>query len=246
MTQAFHPMNPLKTLLNLVPLNVSTGPFRGTRCKLTSTGDGVVAKLAGTYEMEIFPAFASAIARKPARAIDVGAAEGFYVAALARALPETRVIAYEAKQEWWVRIEQLLSLNRVASSCEIRGFCDRAEFSRVLQDDGGGTTFILMDIEGGEFDLLNEDTLPLLGNTELLVELHEGESREPGDALAEMFRRTHAVELIRAKGSRSLDDVCSPWWKLACSLLPPVRRRLDEGRAYKMRWMHAVPKGAGV
>ncbi len=239
-------MNALKTLLNLIPLSVASGPFRGTRCKLTSTGDGVVAKLAGTYEMEIFPAFESAIARNPSVVVDVGAAEGFYVAALARALPESKVIAYEAKQEWWARIEHLLSLNGVVSSCETRGFCDRAEFSGMLQGNCAGTVFILMDIEGGEFDLLNEEAMPFLGNAELLVELHESESREPGDALAAMFRKTHAVELIWAREPRSLEDVCSPWWKLACSLLPPVRRRLDEGRAYKMRWMHAVPKGAGV
>lgn len=239
-------MNALKTLLNLIPLSVAAGPFRGTRCKLTSTGDGVVAKLAGTYEMEIFPAFEAAIARNPSVVVDVGAAEGFYVAALARALPESKVIAYEAKREWWARIEHLLSLNGVTSSCETRGFCDRAEFSGMLQGNCAGTAFILMDIEGGEFDLLNEETVPLLRDAELLVELHERESREPGDDLAAMFRKTHAVELIWAREPRSLEDVCSPWWKLACSLLPPVRRRLDEGRAYKMRWMHAVPKGAGV
>lgn len=239
-------MNGLKVLLNMIPLSVSAGPFRGTRCKLTSTGDGVVAKLAGTYEMEVYPAFDAAILRKPEIVLDVGAAEGFYVVALARVLPEAKVIAYEAKQEWWARIEHLLSLNEVGSRCEIRGFCDKGKLSRLLGDNRGRPIFILMDIEGGEFDLLDEETLPLMGNTELLVELHEEESREPGDALAEKLRPTHMVELIWARETRNLGDVRSPWWKLSCALLPPVRCRLGEGRAYKMRWMHAVPKGAAV
>ncbi|MBE2179863.1 MAG: hypothetical protein IAE97_05280 [Chthoniobacterales bacterium] len=211
---------------------------------MTGTGDGVVAKLAGTYEMETYRAFERAMRNRPALFVDIGAAEGFYVSAFARAVPGVRVIAYEAKEEWRHRIRRSAERNGVASRCDLRGFCDPAEFRRLLGEAGKEPIFILMDIEGGEFDLLNEETLPLLGHAELLVELHESESREPGDALAEMFRRTHAVELIWAKGSRSLEDVCSPWWKLACSLLPPVRRRLDEGRAYKMRWMHAVPRPA--
>lgn len=203
-----------------------------------------MAKLAGTYEMEIHSAFREAINRKPPVFLDIGAAEGFYVAALARALPEAEVIAYEAKREWRTRIEQLLTLNGVAARCEIRGFCDKKELLRLLDDKKGRPLFILMDIEGGEFDLLDEEALLLMRNAELLVELHEDESRERGDALADMFRATHKVELIWAREARSLDDVGSPWWRLVCSLLPPVRHRLEEGRKYKMRWMHAVPKSA--
>jgi hypothetical protein len=235
-------MNILKQFCNWLPLGVAAGPFRGTRCKLTSTGDGVVAKLAGTYEMEIYPAFEAAIRHHPAVVVDIGAAEGFYVAGLARALPAARVVAYEAKKEWWARIEQLMSLNGVASRCEIRGFCDREEFARMLAATKGAQVFILMDIEGGEFELLDQDTLPLLGHAELLVELHEPESRAMGDDLAVKLGETHRVDLIWAKETRTALDVPAVGWRLTAQALPAVRQRLDEGRAYHMRWLHAVPK----
>jgi hypothetical protein len=37
----------LKTLASLFPLHVSAGPFAGTKCRLTDTGDGIVAKPRG-------------------------------------------------------------------------------------------------------------------------------------------------------------------------------------------------------
>jgi hypothetical protein len=240
-------MNIFKKLCNGIPWRVSEGPFRMTRCELTATGDGVVAKLAATYEMEIYPALRHAVASGPSLVVDIGAAEGFYVAAMARALPKAKVVAYEAKEEWHVRIHKMLELNAVAPQCEIRGFCNRDEFLRILLVEAKEEpTFVLMDIEGGEFDLLTADVLPRLAQTELLVELHEPQDRAAGDALVAMLGETHHVEVIWAKGNRTPQDVPSFWWRVAAWCLPPVRQRLDEGRVYQMRWMHAVPKCAAA
>lgn len=237
-------MNALKRLCNKFPLRVAAGPFRGTRCELTTTGDGVVAKLAGTYEMEIQSAFECVLGAKPDVIVDIGAAEGFYVAALARDLPGARVVAYEAKEEWHRRIRRMLDLNGVSGRCDIRGFCDRVEFRRLLETEDAARMFILMDIEGGEFSLLTPEVMPWLRNVELLVELHEPESRLQGDALVAMLGATHDVEVSWAKQERRPSDVPSFGWRLAAQWLPPVRQRLAEGRAYHMRWMHAVPKPA--
>jgi len=231
-----------KKICNLIPWRVSDGPFRNTRCELTETGDGIVAKLAATYEMEIHPAFTQAVAAEPGRVVDIGAAEGFYVAAMARALPKARVVAYEAKDEWHVRINRTLKLNAVSAQCEIRGFCDRDEFMRMLLEAEENSMFLLMDIEGGEFDLLTADVLPKLARVELLVELHEPQDRAAGDALIAMLGNSHNVEVIWAKRNRTPEDVPSFWWRFATRLLPPLSQRLDEGRVYHMRWMHAVPK----
>jgi len=235
-------MKAIKTLVSCVPLWVAAGPFIGTRCQVTSTGDGVVAKLAGTYEMEIYPAFTAAIRRRPEVVVDIGAAEGFYVSALARALPEARVVAYEAKSEWQHRIMQLAEFNAVAGQCETRGFCDAGEFRRLLDQEKQQRIFILMDIEGGEFSLLTPEVVPRLSRAELLVELHEPADRLSGDALVSMLGATHNVEVIWADEKRRAGDVPAPGWRLAARLLPPIRRRLCEGRVYRMRWMHAVPK----
>lgn len=237
-------MNFLKRAADGIRWRVSSGPFRGTACRFTEGGDGVVAKLAATYEKEIYPAFEHAIGRQPVLAVDVGAAEGFYVVGLAKALPAAKVVAYEAKQEWQRRIRTLAEKNGVGDRCEIRGFCDKAEFRRMLEEAQGKRVFVLMDIEGGEFELLGADVIPLLGGAELLVELHERDSRAAGDALIRMFEGTHQVQVIWSEEPRSLKDVPALGWRLAATFLPPVRSRLEEGRGYRMRWMHAVPKAA--
>jgi hypothetical protein len=232
----------IKAILNQCPLRVASGPFRGTRCLFTSTGDGVVAKLAGTYECEIYSAFEHALRAAPSLVVDIGAAEGFYVAAFALALPKSEVLAYEAKEVWRARIRRLAELNGVAERCEIRGFCDPEEFQRLLNQTKDKKKFILMDIEGGEFDLITDESRPLLAQTELIVELHEAELRSEGDALIQAFSESHDVAVLWAKEQRDASHVGDRFWKLAFAACPPLRRRLDEKRAYQMRWLHAVPR----
>lgn len=235
-------MYTIKRVAGKVRWSVSAGPFAGTLCRLTEGGDGIVAKLAGTYEMEIYPAFVAASRRSPELVVDIGSAEGFYVAGLARVFPDAKVVAYEAKTLWQERIRSLVLANGVADRCEVRGFCDKTEFHRVLETARGKNVFVLMDIEGGEFDLIDEDVLPLLSNTELLVELHERDSRVNGEALIRLLQSSHKVNVIWGNETRSPRDVKSLGWRMAATLLPPVRQRLNEGRGYRMRWMHAVPK----
>lgn len=234
-------MSILKSLLNLKPLEVSAGPFRGTKCRFTSSGDGIVAKLAGTYECELHEAFESVIGSQPNLVVDVGAAEGFYVAALAKAIPSARVIAYEAKESWHPRLYENLNLNKVADRCEVRGLCDLEEFRSLSQDMGGKDMFLMMDIEGAEFDLLDDRALECLANAELLIELHEPDSREAGDNLITRLGESHDVKVLWQR-ARDLSMIKSAFWRAAFSAVPPLQSRLDEGRVYKMRWVWARPK----
>lgn len=79
----------MKNILNQLPLKVASGPFKGTLCRFTESGDGVISKLAGVYEKELFPAFEKVIRLSPEVIVDIGAAEGFYVAGLARTRPSS-------------------------------------------------------------------------------------------------------------------------------------------------------------
>jgi hypothetical protein len=191
--------------------------------------------------MEIHAAFELAFQRQPQLVVDVGSAEGFYVAGMARACPGAEVIAYEEKPVWQERIRNITKANGVEGRCEVRGFCSKNEFCRVLMAASGQRVFVLMDIEGGEFELIDKDVLSLLSSTELLVELHEHDSRVNGDALVRLLEGSHKVSVIWGNDARSPCDVKSLGWRLASTLMPPIRKRLDEGRGYRMRWLHAVP-----
>ena len=136
----------LKTLLQPIGLRVNAGPFKGLRCYPTESGDAVIAKVCGTYEMEIFPAVEEIIARKPQIVADIGAAEGFYVAGFASRLHESQIIAYEAKPEWQERIRNLLRLNRLGQSVVIRGFCGKDELQTLAHEVASAErSFVFMD-----------------------------------------------------------------------------------------------------
>ena len=77
---------------------VVSGPFEGMRYPdhAFERVDLYAPKLLGAYEREIAPALERAIARGPAAAVVIGAAEGYYAIGLARRLPEAIVVAYEA------------------------------------------------------------------------------------------------------------------------------------------------------
>jgi len=227
---------------NLLPLRVASGPFKGTRCFFTETGDGIVAKLAGTYERELHPIFSQLIADQPECVVNVGAAEGFYAAAFARLLPDADIYAYESRAEWRGRIKRLLAVNHVAGRCLIRGACDESNLKQLLDVLVERRLFLLMDIEGGEYSVLSDGVLPFLRNAEVVVELHDQRSTAPGDALIKAFRRTHEVDVLVATGLREPQDTASALWRLLATIFPSVRRRLNEGRVGEMRWLHASPR----
>lgn len=235
-------MRLIKKLTQAKGLRVTAGPFAGLRCLPTEGGDGVIAKVCGTYELEIFPAIEDCIRRRPRLVANIGAAEGFYVAGFARRLPDARIVAYEAKAEWQARIRNLLRLNQVRQPVDIRGFCGKEEFRQLAEEVAAhGPALVFMDIEGGEWPLLLEGDLAQWGRTDFLVELHEPDSREPGEKLARKLEPTHEVLIIEER-ERSLRDVHSPFWRFALSLPGGWADRLNEGRKYRMRWLCAKSK----
>jgi hypothetical protein len=229
----------LKSLLRTTGFRVNAGPFKGVRCVPTESGDAVIAKVCGTYEMEIYPAIEELIARNPRIVADIGAAEGFYVAGFAHRLPAARIIAYEARPEWQDRIRNLLRLNRLGDSVEIRGYCGSEEFRQVAKEvTSAGRGLVFMDIEGGEGPLLLGEDFRDWQNTDFLVELHEPDTREPGEELARKMEATHHVSMIEAR-ERSLDCVRSRLWRLLLAMPGGWITRLNEGRRYQMRWLVA-------
>ena len=148
----------LKSLMRTTGLRVSAGPFKGLRCFPTESGDAVIAKVCGTYEMEIFPRDrgnhrATAAGRRRHRR-----GGGILCRGLCSRLPGARIIAYESKPEWQERIRNLLRLNRVGQPVEIRGYCGKDQFRELAKEvTSAGRGLVFMDIEGGEWPLLLDE-----------------------------------------------------------------------------------------
>jgi hypothetical protein len=218
-------------------LTVVRGPFAGLEYPpelATGSGD-LVAKLAGTYELELHDVMTHWIERGCECVVNIGAAEGYYAIGLARALPAAKVFAYDIDDDQRARSALLAAANGVEDRVELGEECTPAELQRLPRDG----TVVLCDCEGCEIVLLDPARVPVLAHWELLVELHDFIDPTISDTIRARFESTHSVALI---DSTSREDVVPPELEHL-----PRRERLTligERRPAAMRWAWLRPREA--
>jgi predicted O-methyltransferase YrrM len=215
---------------------VLSGPFRGM--KYLEPSFSRVPKLLGIYERELAGVVRDSIVRTPSTVINIGAAEGYYAVGLALALPEAKVIAFEAD----IKCRQLLSRLALLNACDtvsIHGLCDVSALRQAL-DEASGTPLVLIDVEGAESELVDLAKIPKLRQCELLIETHDFITPGVTDALASHLRQTHHVETIW-QTDRSPADF--PFSDPYTAIMPRrvLRLAVSERRAAKMQWLHCLP-----
>lgn len=169
---------------------VRTGPFSGMRLSQeTSWAGGKSPKLLGCYESELHPWIEHAIGRRPAVVVNVGCAEGYYAVGLARRLPDSRVIAFDADERARMLCLEASRLNGVAN-LEVFGVCTPDLLGDLV---GLGPSLVVLDIEGAEKDLLSRDAVSRLDVADVIVECHEFVSPGITRHLAALFAASHRV-----------------------------------------------------
>ena len=223
--------------------NIASGPFMGLKYIQEAAGSSFLPKLTGTYEMELWPVFAS-IAERGASfdgVVDIGAAEGSYAIGLARMCPNACVVSYEIDSHARELQTELARRNGLSDRLQILGAADVAsieakltQFKRVL---------VVCDIEGAEKEILDPSLIPSLAVAEILVETHE--SKAPGikQLLRERFSATHTIELYENR-------------KRSAAVCPDVLRRhlsddeaataVWEDRGLVQHWMWMKPTNKGI
>lgn len=179
-------------------VEVRRGPFQGTiysRELLVDSGDAV-AKLLGTYELELHSVVDAWIADPPRRLLNVGAAEGFYAVGFVRLLPETEVIAYDVDPAARMRSAELARANGVEERISIREWCSPA----TLRELPPARTAVFCDCEGYEKQLLDPAAASMLVTAEILVELHDFVDPTISRTIRERFQATHDIETIDGQG----------------------------------------------
>jgi hypothetical protein len=195
-------------------LEVSGGPFAGLRYTDTSPHT-LVPKLLGVYERELHAAVEDAIRARPARIVNVGAADGYYAVGLARRCPDARVVAYEADPEQRELLARVVAANRAA--VQIEGTAGPVTL--------GEAELVVMDCEGCERALLDPSAVPWLRDAAIIVELHDVWEPGVGAVVTERFAATHEIALIPSGPQ-------------------PPRGLLSEQRPGPMSWAVMTPRRA--
>ncbi len=219
-------------ILRLHGPTVVYGPFKGTKLpEGSSWGEGeITPKILGCYEEELQPAIDKALARNPARVVNVGCAEGYYTNGLARRLPSAKVFAFDIDEGAQKLCRRMADANGVGERVMVEGACT-ADRLRAMGADGT-RTLIVMDCEGAELHLLDAVTAGTLKDCDLIVECHPFEEKNIDQVLAERFAATHDTEIID-EGARN------PSRFRELRILNSIDRWLAicEFRPYHMNWI---------
>jgi hypothetical protein len=176
----------------LLPGEVISGPFKGIKYIRLSYGSVLLPKLIGTYESELHSVIYSIQTKKYETFIDVGAAEGYYAVGIAKLLKGTRCIAFEKNAMARLMLERMAKKNRII--LDIRGMCEVAELSSIMISKE--PTLIIMDVEGVEFELFQDELLCTLTHTDLLIEVHPEKMEHSFEWFRVRFSATHVIQKI--------------------------------------------------
>ncbi|MDC7785237.1 hypothetical protein PQJ75_22000 [Rhodoplanes sp. TEM] len=178
---------------------VLSGPFEGTQLGLSPISKRkLIGYVLGTQECELHDLVESLVARRYERIVNVGAADGYYSIGFARRLSEATVVAFEMLHEHHAGMLRAAEENGVADRFRVEGRCDAEALRREL-DASPTRTLLVVDIEGGERELLDPEVVPGLRRADLLVETHDALVPGCTRALIDRFEATHDIERVAAR-----------------------------------------------
>lgn len=215
------------------------GPFAGMTYIDRSHCSQLAPKLLGTYEREWHDVLAGIGARAPDRIVDAGAAEGYFAVGLLRLAPTATVVAFEAETAARDDLHALATANGVADRIEALGRCDGPALEAALA--GAARPFLLMDIEGGELQVLDPSQVKALRRACILVELHPAVVPDIRRILSDRFAATHVVRYIPAV-DRTAQELPAMRSLGGADLLAATW----EGRSDGQGWLWMEPRNGGT
>jgi hypothetical protein len=218
------------------------GPFRGMRIELSPLSSRhLLGYILGSQELELREVIGDIVAHGYRTIVNVGAADGYYAVGLAIRSPEARVEAFEALPELHPLIARTAAVNGVSDRIAISGTCT-APFLHARLDAAEGPTLVLMDIEGGEVDLLDPEAIPALARADILVETHDAFVADATATLIRRFRDTHDIACYSAR-QRSLGDFPPDFLPRLKRWFPELAVELmNERRTGLQRWLMLTAK----
>ena len=168
------------------------GPFAGMAYLELATEGALAPRLIGTYEDELHPHLAAALAWEPEVILDIGCAEGYYAVGLARLAPRAQVFAHDTAGAALEACRRMAEMNDVSGRVHTGGLFQPGDFAAYAAQ----RCLVIVDIEGAEDDLLRPDLAPALAGMRLIVETHD--VYRPGvlDRVRARFEATHDITVV--------------------------------------------------
>tara|TARA_B110000211_G_scaffold234550_1_gene304716 strand:- start:4356 stop:5219 length:864 start_codon:yes stop_codon:yes gene_type:complete len=149
------------------------GPFKNLKFIHTSWW-GIInraAMLLGIYEQEIIESF-NEIPKKHDVFINLGAADGYYGIGALLTKNFNKSYCYEMSKLGQSSIDQNAKLNKVSDKIIIRGLAEK-NFYKDFSPEEIEKSVLFVDIEGGEFDLFDQNLFKVFKKSIIYIELHD-------------------------------------------------------------------------
>jgi hypothetical protein len=161
-------VEPTRRHIELYGTVVRAGPFAGMIYPLEAAlNRHSLPKLLGTYESELHGIIASIATRTYDCVIDIGTAEGYYATGLARLL-RVPVYGYDPEPIEKSLCALMARINGVEEFVHLRDFFAPRDFAEFA----GRRVLLISDCEGFETRLFTNETIPLMKDWDVLIELH--------------------------------------------------------------------------
>lgn len=171
---------------------VFAGPFRGMQLIKEAMKWQFSPTLLGTYEWELHETIETLIARAPEKIVNIGCAYGYYTVGLAMRLPESTIYAYDIDPSMREQCQQMAEINGVADRIVIGERFNGEDFERFASDNA----FFIIDIEGGEYELVDPEKYPALKRLDMIIEIHDFLYEGLSSVLPERFAASHNTKII--------------------------------------------------
>lgn len=185
---------------------VMEGPLKGLDFLPQSAEGCHIAKLLGCYEQPLLPHIEAAIRENYPLILNIGCAEGYYAAGMARRMPATQVLAFDLNPKAQQICAELAAKNGVSNRVTVGALFQPEDFAAYT----GQKVLVLCDIEGAERDLLDPVAAPALAGMDLIVESHECLIPGITRLLMDRFAATHEIAVVEDNGQRPFSN--TPGW----------------------------------
>ncbi len=220
-------------------LVIAYGSFKGMKLSddVWWSKNDRITQMLGIYEEHVLERLKVFSTQGASRFVDIGAADGYFAIGMAYSKIYSKVVAFEIASFGQNKIRENSTINHCENVVSVFGEADYSSLKNLLSEDM--KTSILVDIEGAEYQLLDEKMLSLLSSCYLICELHPwlvDDGYQLQRKLIERARKKFNVELIKRENYSpnifsELDDLSDEERLIA----------VGEGRGKNMQWLVLTP-----
>ena len=231
----------LSKVIKLSNSQVMAGPYKNTEFVVKSYWGSydMSSKLLGSYERHIQEKIVEIKNKNNLEIIiNIGAGEGYHIVSLIKNNFFADGIAFETETESQNLLKDNLKLNNIENKVKIYG---EANFDLIkkLNVQNVNKTLFLIDIEGEEFNLLNNSFLELFKKSYFVIEMHEFilKDKQKVKNFYELIEKNFRTHLIK--------NNCVNLYEIKELNLVSDNVRmlgLSENRPSKMNWLFLEPK----